>query len=68
VREKRDYLGFWNRTTKLRRRQRRAVAVVADGVSSLQNGDIASKMAIEIAIVNSGEPVRTAVNYIPAKV
>ena len=45
-----DYLGFWQPEDEAERLQRGAVAVVADGVGGLQSGEIASKMAVEIAI------------------
>jgi serine/threonine-protein kinase len=51
VREKNeDYLGFWQPEDEAERLERGAIAVVADGVGGLQNGEVASKMAIEIAI------------------
>jgi len=51
VREKNeDYLGFWQPEDEAERLQRGAVAVVADGVGGLQSGEVASKMAVEIAI------------------
>jgi protein phosphatase len=51
VREKNeDYLGFWQPEDEAERLQRGAIAVVADGVGGLQNGEVASKMAVEIAI------------------
>ena len=45
-----DYLGFWQPDDEAEKLQRGAVAVVADGVGGLQNGDVASRMAVEIAI------------------
>jgi len=45
-----DYLGFWQPDDEAERLQRGAIAVVADGVGGLQSGEIASKMAVEIAI------------------
>ncbi len=45
-----DNLGFWQPEDEAERLQRGAVAVVADGVGGLENGDVASKMAVEIAI------------------
>jgi serine/threonine protein phosphatase PrpC len=45
-----DYLGFWLPEDEAERLQRGAIAVVADGVGGLQNGEVASKMAVEIAI------------------
>jgi len=51
VREKNeDYLGFWQPDDEAERLQRGAIAVVADGVGGLQNGEVASKLAVEIAI------------------
>jgi serine/threonine protein phosphatase PrpC len=51
VREKNeDYLGFWQPEDEAERLERGAIAVVADGVGGLQNGEVASKMAVEIAI------------------
>jgi serine/threonine protein phosphatase PrpC len=51
VREKNeDYLGFWQPEEEAERLQRGAIAVVADGVGGLQSGEVASKMAVEIAI------------------
>ena len=51
VREKNeDYLGFWQPEDEAERLQRGAIAVVADGVGGLQSGEVASKMAVEIAI------------------
>jgi protein phosphatase len=51
VREKNeDYLAFWQPDDEAERLQRGAVAVVADGVGGLQSGEVASKMAVEIAI------------------
>jgi serine/threonine protein phosphatase PrpC len=51
VREKNeDYLGFWQPEDEAERLERGAIAVVADGVGGLQNGEIASKMAVEVAI------------------
>jgi serine/threonine protein phosphatase PrpC len=45
-----DYLGFWQPEDEAERLQRGAIAVVADGVGGLQSGEVASKMAVEIAI------------------
>ena len=45
-----DYLGFWQPEDEAERLERGAIAVVADGVGGLQNGEVASKMAVEIAI------------------
>ena len=45
-----DYLGFWQPDDEAERLQRGAVAVVADGLGGLQSGEVASKMAVEIAI------------------
>jgi serine/threonine protein phosphatase PrpC len=45
-----DYLGFWQPEDEAERLQRGAVAVVADGLGGLQSGEVASKMAVEIAI------------------
>jgi serine/threonine protein phosphatase PrpC len=51
VREKNeDYMGFWQPEDEAGRLQRGAIAVVADGVGGLQSGEVASKMAVEIAI------------------
>jgi serine/threonine protein phosphatase PrpC len=51
VREKNeDYLGFWQPEDEAERLERGAIAVVADGVGGLQSGEVASKMAVEIAI------------------
>ena len=45
-----DYLGFWQPEDEAERLERGAIAVVADGVGGLQNGEVASRMAVEIAI------------------
>ena len=45
-----DSLGFWQPDEEAERLQRGAISVVADGVGGHENGDIASKMAVEIAI------------------
>ena len=45
-----DYLGFWQPDDESERLQRGAVAVVADGLGGFQSGEVASKMAVEIAI------------------
>jgi serine/threonine protein phosphatase PrpC len=43
-------MGFWQPEDEAGRLQRGAIAVVADGVGGLQSGEVASKMAVEIAI------------------
>ena len=45
-----DCLGFWQPDDEAERLQRGAIAVVADGVGGHENGEVASKMAVEIAI------------------
>jgi serine/threonine-protein kinase len=45
-----DYLGFWQPDEESERLLRGAVAVVADGVGGLEKGEVASRMAVEIAI------------------
>jgi serine/threonine-protein kinase len=45
-----DSLGFWQPDEEAERLQRGAIAVVADGVGGHGNGDVASKMAVDIAI------------------
>ena len=45
-----DCLEFWQPVEEAERLQRGAIAVVADGVGGHENGDIASKMAVNIAI------------------
>jgi serine/threonine protein phosphatase PrpC len=45
-----DYVGFWQPEDETERLRRGAIAVMADGVGGHQNGDIASKTAVETAI------------------
>jgi serine/threonine protein phosphatase PrpC/predicted Ser/Thr protein kinase len=45
-----DSLGFWQPEEDAERLQRGAISVVADGVGGHENGDVASKMAVDIAI------------------
>ncbi|MBV9642839.1 MAG: bifunctional protein-serine/threonine kinase/phosphatase [Verrucomicrobia bacterium] len=45
-----DSLGFWQPEEEPERLQRGAISVVADGLGGHENGDVASKMAVEIAI------------------
>ena len=45
-----DLLAFWQPEDPEERQQRGAIALAADGVGGLHHGDIASKMAIEIAL------------------
>ena len=45
-----DCVGFWQPDNEAERLQRGAIAVVADGVGGLEKGEVASKMAVEIAI------------------
>jgi serine/threonine protein phosphatase PrpC len=51
IREKNeDYVGFWQPEDEAERLRRGAIAVMADGVGGHQNGDIASKTAVETAL------------------
>src|SRR5215469_4801901 len=45
-----DFVGFWQPEEEAERLQRGAIAVVADGVGGMQQGDLASRMAGEVAI------------------
>jgi len=45
-----DCLEFWQPVEEAERLQRGAIAVVADGVGGHENGDVASKIAVNIAI------------------
>ena len=45
-----DLLAFWQPEGLEERQQRGAIALAADGVGGLHHGDIASKMAVEIAL------------------
>lgn len=45
-----DSFGFWQPDEEGERLQRGAIAAVADGVGGQSNGDVASRMAVEIAI------------------
>ena len=45
-----DSLGFWQPEEEAERLQRGAISVVADGLGGHENGDVASKMAVDIAI------------------
>src|ERR1700747_3161538 len=45
-----DSLGFWQPEEEAERLQRGASSGVADGVGGHENGDVASKMAVDIAI------------------
>ena len=45
-----DYVGFWQPEDEVERLRRGAIAAMADGVGGHQNGDIASKTAVETAI------------------
>ena len=45
-----DYRGFWQPDEEAERLLHGAISVVADGVGGHENGEVASKMAVEIAI------------------
>jgi serine/threonine protein phosphatase PrpC len=45
-----DCLGFWQPDEEAERLQRGAISIVADGVGGLAKGEVASKLAVEIAI------------------
>jgi serine/threonine protein phosphatase PrpC len=45
-----DFIGFWRPEDEAERLQRGAIAVMADGVGGLHKGEIASRMACELAI------------------
>jgi len=45
-----DFIGFWQPEDEAERLQRGAIAVMADGVGGLHKGEIASRMACELAI------------------
>lgn len=45
-----DCLGFWQPDDEAEKLQRGAIAVVADGVGGLEKGEVASRMAVEIAM------------------
>src|SRR5215510_3553336 len=45
-----DFVAFWQPEEEAERLQRGAIAVVADGVGGLHQGELASRMAGELAI------------------
>ncbi len=45
-----DYRGFWQPDEEAERLLHGAISVVADGVGGHENGEVASKMAVEIAL------------------
>lgn len=45
-----DYLGFWQSTDDAERLRRGSIMVMADGVGGQDNGEVASRMAVEMAI------------------
>src|ERR1700690_96034 len=45
-----DFVGFWQPQTLEEKRGRGAVAMLADGVGGLQRGEVASRLAVEIAL------------------
>src|SRR6266567_744838 len=50
-----DFVGFWQPQTLEEHRSRGSVAVLADGVGGLHHGEVASRMAVEIALANFRE-------------
>lgn len=45
-----DFVGFWQPETVEEKRGRGAVAVLADGVGGLHKGEVASRLAVEMAL------------------
>jgi len=45
-----DYAGFWEPEEPDERQSRGAIAIIADGVGGHGSGDVASRMAVEVAI------------------
>ncbi len=45
-----DFVGFWQPETLEEKRDRGAVAVLADGVGGLHRGEVASRLAVETAL------------------
>ena len=50
-----DFLGFWKPDELQEKRERGMVSVLADGVSGLERGDIASHLAVEVVLKNFRE-------------
>ena len=45
-----DYIGFWQPETLEEKRNRGAIAVLADGVGGQGHGEVASRLAVEEAV------------------
>ena len=50
-----DFVGFWEPRTIEEKRVRGAVAALADGVGGMRHGEVASRMAVEIALTTFRE-------------